>query len=291
MPESDAQRPIVDLRFASPGYLEAAGLHLEAGRFIEAFDTSESPSVVVVNESFVRQLVPQGDPVGRRTTGSDPADPEAEWQTIVGVVKNVRHIDLADDAGPEMYIPVAQDGFEWATIVVRAKAGSATALSNPIREVIARIDPELPVFNIQTMDEVVVGSLERKNFITVLLVLFASVCLALTGVGVFSVVSYSVGQRIHEVAVRMAVGGSPGKVVALIVRQGLSPVAAGLVLGVTTAVVVMRVLANRLFGIAAHDPLTLSGTVLLVLGIAALATWLPARHATRVDPSVVLRAD
>ncbi len=291
VPESEAQRPIVDLRFVSPGYLDAVGLHLEAGRFIEDYDTSSSPDVVVVNESFVRQLVPQGEPVGRRTTGWDPDDPEAEWQTIVGVVKNVRHIDLADDAGPEMYIPVAQEGFEWATIVVRAKTGSATALANPIRDVIARIDPELPIFNIQTMDEVVVDSLERKNFITALLVLFASVGLALTGVGVFSVVSYSVGQRIHEVAVRMAVGGSPGRVVALIVRQGLSPVVAGLVLGVTTAVVVMRVLASRLFGIAANDPLTLSGTVLLVLGIAALAAWLPARRATRVDPSAVLRAE
>ena len=290
-PVSDALRPIVDLRFVSPGYLDAAGLQLEAGRFFENYDTSESPSVVVVNESFVRQLVPQGDPVGRRTTGWDPADPEAEWQTIVGVVKNVRHIDLADDSGPEMYLPVAQDGFEWATIVVRAKTGSATALTNPIREVVARIDPELPIFNVQTMDDVVAGSLARKNTIIALLVLFASVGLALTGVGVFSVVSYSVGQRVHEVAIRMAVGGTPGRVVTLIVKQGLAPVGAGLLLGLATAVVVMRLLASRLFGIAAHDPLTLSGTVLLVLGIAALATWLPARRATRVDPALVLRSE
>ena len=290
-PGSDAQQPIVDLRFVSPGYLDAAGLQLEAGRFFEDYDTSQSPSVVVVNESFVRQLVPQGNPVGRRTTGWDPANPDAEWDTIVGVVKNVRHIDLADDSGPEMYLPVAQAGFEWATIVVRAKTGSATALTNPIREAIARIDPELPIFNVQTMDDVVAGSLARKNTIIALLVLFASVGLALTGVGVFSVVSYSVGQRVHEVAIRMAVGGTPGKVVTLIVKQGLAPVAAGLVLGVTTAVVVMRVMANRLFGIAAYDPLTLSGTVLVVLGIAALATWLPARRATRVDPSVVLRSE
>jgi len=244
-----------------------------------------------VNESFVRQLVPQGDPVGRRTTGWDPEDPEAEWETIVGVVKNVRHIDLADDSGPEMYLPVAQAGFEWATIVVRAKTGSATALTNPIRDVIARIDPELPIFNVQTMDDVVAGSLARKNTIIALLVLFASVGLALTGVGVFSVVSYSVGQRVHEVAIRMAIGGTPGRVVTLIVKQGLAPVGAGLLLGLATAVVVMRLLASRLFGIAAHDPLTLSGTVLLVLGIAALATWLPARRATRVDPSAVLRAE
>ena len=264
---------------------------MKTGRFVEESDTGEAPGVAVVNESFVRQLVPQGDPVGRRTTGWDPADPDAEWDTIVGVVENVRHIDLADDAGPEIYLAVAQEGFEWATIVVRAKTGSATALSNPIREAIARIDPELPIFNVQTMDEVVAGSLARKNSLTALLVLFASIGLALTGIGVFSVVSYSVGQRLHEVAVRMAVGGTPGKVVTLIVKQGLAPVALGLLLGVATAVVVMRVISSRLFDITAHDPLTLSGTVLLVLGIAALASWLPARRATRVDPSIVLRAD
>ena len=291
LPVSAAQRPIVDLRFVSPGYLAAAGLQLKTGRFIEESDTGEAPGVVVVNESFVRQLVPQGDPVGRRTTGWDPADPEAEWDTIVGVVENVRHIDLADDAGPEIYLAVAQEGFEWATIVVRVKTGSATALSNPIREAIARIDPELPIFNVQTMDEVVAGSLARKNSLTALLVLFASIGLALTGIGVFSVVSYSVGQRLHEVAIRMAVGGTPGRVVALIVKQGLAPVTAGLLLGLATAVVVMRVLGNQLFGIASYDPLTLSGTILLVLGIAALATWLPARRATQADPNVLLRTE
>ena len=290
-PGPDAQRPLVELRFVSPGYLEAAGLHLADGRFVEELDTADSPRVAVVNESFVRQLVPHGDPVGRRTTGWDPADPEAEWQTIVGVVRNVRHINLADDSGPELYFPVAQSGFEWATFVVRAETGSATALSNPIREAIQSLDPELPVFNIQTMTNVVNRSLARTSFVTALLGLFAAVGLALVGVGVFSVVSYSVAQRVHEVAVRMALGGTPGTVVALIVRQGLAPVAAGLILGVATALVLMRVLASRLFGVGAHDPLTFSGTAFLVFGIAALAVWLPARRAAQVQPMTVLRTE
>ncbi len=141
------------------------------------------------------------------------------------------------------------------------------------------------------MTDVVNRSLARTSIVTALLVLFASVGLALTGVGVFSVVSYSVGRRVHEVAVRMAVGGTPGRVVALIVKQGLVPVASGLILGAATALVVMRVLTSRLFGVVAHDPLTLSGTALLVLGISAFATWLPARRATRVDPALVLRSE
>jgi putative ABC transport system permease protein len=290
-PGSDAQRPLVELRFVSPGYLEAAGLHLVAGRFVEESDTLDSPAVVVVNESFVRQLVPHGGPVGRRATGWDPADPEAEWETIIGVVRNVRHIDLADDAGPEMYIPVTQAAFEWATFVVRTSSDSATELANPIREAIKRVDPELPVFNVQTMTNVVNSSLARTSIVTALLALFAAVGLALASIGVFSVVSYSVGRRVREVAVRMALGGTPRRVVALIMRQGLIPVVVGLFLGATAALTFTRVLTSRLYGIAAHDPLTYVGVAFLILAIAALAVWIPARRAAHVEPMTVLRSE
>ncbi len=288
-PESESQRPLVDLRFVTPGYLGAAGLELTAGRFVEASDTADSPPVVVVNESFVRQLCPRGDIVGRRTTGYDPSDPEAEWETIVGVVRNVRHIDLADDAGPEMYVPVTQFGFEWATFAVRARTDDAMSLADPIREIIHRLDPELPVFNVQTMAEVVGSSLARTRVVTALLVLFASVGLALAGIGVFSVISFTVGRRLHEVAVRLALGGTPGRIVALIVRQGLVPVAAGLLCGIAAAFVLTRVLASHLYGVASHDPLTFSGTAVVVFAVSLLATWLPTRRAAQVEPMTVLR--
>jgi predicted permease len=287
----DEQQPLVELRFVSPGYFEAAGLHLVAGRFLNESDTADSPAVVVVNESFVRQLVPHGEPVGRRTTGLDPADPETQWETIVGVVRNVRHINLAEDTGPEMYIPVDQSAFEWATFVVRARSGTAEMLANPIREAIQRIDPELPVFNVQTMTDVVNRSMARTRVVTALLALFASVGLALAGVGVFSVVSYSVGRRVHEVAVRMAIGGTPRKVVALIMRKGLIPVTLGFLLGSATALALTRFLASRLYGVAAHDPMTYAGVALIILAIAALAVWLPARRASRVEPMAVLRSE
>ena len=291
VPGPDEQRPIVEIRFVSPGYLEAAGLHLVAGRFFNDSDTADSPGVSVVNESFVRRLVPHGEPVDRRTTGSDPADPEAEWDTIVGVVQNVRHIDLAEDTGPEMYIPVAQNGFEWATFVVRARFVSADTLANPIREAIQRVDPELPVFSVQTMSNVVKRSMARTGIFSALLAVFASVGLALAGIGVFSVVSYSVGRRVREVAVRMALGGTPRKVVAQIMRQGLIPVAFGFLLGTATALAFTRVLTNRLYGIAAHDPATYAGVAFLILSIAALAIWLPARRAASVEPMAVLRSE
>jgi hypothetical protein len=275
----------------SPGYLEAAGLELVAGRFFDGSDASGSPTVVVVNESFVRQLCPGMDPVGRRTTGYDPGDPEAEWDTIVGVVENVRHIDLADDAGPEMYFPVAQFPFEWATFAVRSRSDDATVLAGPIREVIHEIDPELPVFHIQTMEEVVASSLSRKRLVTALLVLFASVGLALAGIGVFSVVSFTVGRRLHEVAVRLALGGTPHRVVGLIVRQGLVPVFTGLLTGIAAAFILTRALASHLYGVASHDPLAYSGTAMAVFGVALLATWLPAQRAARVEPMRVLRTE
>ena len=216
---------------------------------------------------------------------------EAEWQTIVGVVRNVRHINLAEDTGPEMYIPVTQGAFEWATFVVRARSGSAEMLANPIREAIRRVDPELPVFNVQTMTEVVDRSLARTSVVTALLTVFASVGLALAGIGVFSVVSYSVGRRVREVAVRMALGGTPRKVVALIMRQGLIPVCIGFLFGTVTALAFSRLLNSRLYGVAAHDPMTYGGIAFLILAIAALAIWLPARRAAGVEPITVLRSE
>jgi putative ABC transport system permease protein len=286
-----ARQPLVDLRFVSPGYLDAARLRLVAGRFIQASDTADAPQVVVVNESFVRQLVPQGDPVGRLTTGDDHDDADAEWQTIVGVVENVRHIDLAEDSGPEMYVPVAQFGFEWATFVVRAESGPAESLADPIRETVRRIDPELPVFNVRSLDDVVQRSIGTTRFLTSLLLLFGATGLALAGVGVFSVVSYSVSRRLREMAIRLALGGSPGDVMALVMRQGLIPVAAGVGLGLTTSLASMRLVSSRLYGVTAYDMASYAVVTLLILGIAALATWLPARRATRVEPMTVLRTE
>ena len=158
-------------------------------------------------------------------------------------------------------------------------------------EAIQSIDPELPVFNVQTMTDVVSSSLARTRIVTSLLLLFAAVGLALAGVGVFSVVSYSVGLRVREVAIRMALGGTTRKVVALIMRQGLAPVTGGLLVGSASALMLTRVLTSRLFGVAAHDPLTYSSTALVVFFIAALAVWLPARRAARVEPMIVLRTE
>jgi ABC-type antimicrobial peptide transport system permease subunit len=209
----------------------------------------------------------------------------------VGVVQNVRHIDLANDANPEIYIPVTQEPFEWATIVVRAQGDPAANLTQTIRESVRRIDPELPVFNVQTLTSVVYRSLARTRAVTSLLVLFAAIGLGLAGIGVFSVVSFTVGRRLREVAIRIAVGGSPGRVVALIVRQGLFPVTVGLFLGVAMALFAMRIIASSLFGVAAHDPTTFVGACLLVLTISAAATWIPARRAARVEPMTVLRTE
>ncbi len=286
-----ALQPLVSLRFASPGYLEAAGLRLVAGRFLDVSDTADAPSVAVVNQTFVRELMPDGDAVGRRITGEDPDDPEANWQTVVGVVEDVRHRDLAEDAGPEMYLPVAQFAFDWAVFVVRAVHGSAVGLAAPLQETIHRIDPELPVFNVQPWTEIVNRSLAKTHFVTAILVLFAATGLALSGVGVFSVVSYSVGQRVREMAIRIALGGSQTAVLKLVMRQGLTPVVAGLGLGLAVSLAAMRLLSSRLYGIGAHDPSTHVGISVLILAIAGIATLVPARRATRVDPMTVLRTE
>ena len=281
----------VELRFVGPGYLEAIGLRQVSGRFIDESDTADSPSIVVVNESFVRQLVPAGDPLGRRLTGDDPSSTDAEWSTIVGVVEGVRHIDLAQTAGPEAYMPVTQFAFEWATFVVRARSGAAVELTQPVIDAIHRVDPDLPVFNVQTLDSVMKRCLNATSFVTSLISLFAATGLALAGVGVFSVVSFSVGRRLREVAIRMALGGSPAAVLGLLMRQGMVPAAAGVALGVIASLAATRLLSSRLYGVAAHDPVTYGAVAGLILAVAALATWAPALRATRVEPMTLLRTD
>lgn len=290
-PEDKATRPLVELRFVSPGYLEAAGLTLVAGRFINDSDTAEAPSSVVVNEAFVRHLAPQGDAVGRRCSGYDPGDPALEWDTIVGVVQDVRYLDLSSESGPEMYIPVDQEAFEWATFVVRARPGRQAGLTNLIRSTIHRHDPELPVFNEMPLHTVVARSLTEERFVTTLLVLFSASALALASFGVFSVVSYSVGRRVREIAIRQALGATRSSVLGLVYRQGLIPVAIGLITGSAIALAMSRTLSSRLFGVVAHDPAVYVGALLLVCAVTAISTWFPARRAARVELSTVLDSE
>ncbi len=285
------EQTLVHQRFVSPGYLDTVGLRLVNGRFIEPSDGADAPTVVVVNESFVRLLVPEGDAIGRRLTkDSDPGDPEAGWATIVGVVGDVRHRHLAVGGDPEMYLPVAQNAFPWVTFVVRGR-GEASALAAPVRAAIERVDPELPVFNVHPLADVVLGSMGRTRLLTSLVTLFAAVALALAGIGVFSVVSYSVGRRVREVAIRMAIGASREEVLGLVLRQGLAPVAFGAALGIAGGLAVMRLLASELYGVAANDPTTHVAAALIMVAVAVLATWFPAWRAARIEPMTVLGTD
>jgi len=289
-PES-AEQTLVQQRFASPGYLETVGLRLVEGRFLEPSDVADAPAVVVVNESFVRRLVPDGDAIGRRLTKDlDPEDPAASWATIVGVVEDVRHRDLAVGGDPELYLPVAQNALPWVTFVVRGR-GDAPALAAPVRTAIRRVDPDLPVFNVRPLRDVIVDSIAGTWLLTSLVTLFAAVALALAGVGVFSVVSFSIGRRVREVAIRMAIGASRQEVLGLVLRQALAPVALGAALGVTGGMAVMRLLASELYGVAAHDPTTHLGAATVLVAVGVLATWLPARRAARIDPMTVLRTE
>jgi putative ABC transport system permease protein len=240
---------------------------------------------------MAEKLWPGEDPIGRRFTFGDPEDDEDPgWRTVVGIVGDVRHDTL--DALPEneAYIPMAQAPFDAAWLVVRS-AGDPMDLAGEVREAVRRVDPELPLASIETVEQVVAGSLTQQRFNTTLMGIFAALALVLAAVGIYGVVSYGVSQRVHEMGLRMALGAGRGEVRGMVVRQGMAVVLAGVAVGLVASFAATRLLETFLYGIRATDPLTFVVVPAVLALVAFLASWLPAARATRVDPMVALRAE
>ena len=277
--------PSAGLRFISPGYFGALGIPLRAGRDFSERDDEHAAAVALVNEAFVREHFAGESPIGRRLAlgwgGTTPKE-------IVGVVGDVLHRGLDDQARPEMYVPQAQWGQAGITLLVRA-AVPTTALIAPIRREIVAIDPELPILATRTLDEYRAETLAMPRFGAILLGGFAALALLLTVVGLYGVMSYSVTQRTPEIGIRMTLGAQAGDVLRLILAQGMRLVLVGLALGLLGAFAVTRLLKSMLFQISATDPLTFALIALLLAGVALLACWAPARRASRVDPLVALK--
>ncbi len=285
------QEPSTNVRFVTPGYLETLAIPRRRGRSIRDSDVAGAPRVVVVNETMAASLWPDEEPIGRRFTFGDPEDPEDPgWMTVVGIVGDVRHATL--DAVPEneTYVPIEQAPFGAASIVVRS-AGDPMDLAGAVRVAVRRIDPELPLGTIETVEQVVAASLNQHRFNTTLVGTFAALALVLAVVGVYGVISYGVSQRVHEMGLRMALGAGRAEVRGMVVRQGMAVVLAGVAVGLAAAFAATRLLQAFLYGIRATDPLTFV-VVPAVLALAALvASWLPAHRATRVEPMVALRTE
>jgi len=270
----------------SPGYLEALGIPLLEGREFSESDTAAAEPVAIVNRDLARHFWPEGHAVGRRIK------PFGGWYTIVGVVGDVRQWGLAQEAPLAIYMPYSQSPAPFflsaATLVVRTPS-DAHGMANAVRQEVQAVDPEMPVFDVASMEQLVNRSVAEPRFNTLLLASFAALALILACVGIYGLVSYSVTQRTHEIGIRMALGAERLEVLKQVVMQGLGLALAGVAIGLIGALVLTRFLANLLYGVRPTDPATFVAVSVVLTGVAALASYVPARRATGIDPMAALR--
>jgi predicted permease len=276
-----------DQRIASEGYFETMKIPLIRGRFFSTQDTKESMPVVVIDENMARTYWPNADPVGKRLKRGG-ADSTAPWLTIVGVVGNVKHYALDTDSRVALYSPHSQIPSGGMHVAVRTTADPASLAAAVTKEARA-LEPNVPIYDVKTMEQWLAESLARRRFAMLMLGLFALVALLLAAVGIYGVMSYTVAQRTREIGIRVALGAQTGDVLRLVIRQGMWLAISGVGIGLIVAIALTRVMASLLFGVRATDPLTFLAIAALLAIIALLACYIPARRATKVDPMIALR--
>jgi len=284
------ERPLVRYLSVTPTYFETLEIPLLRGRQISHRDTRYSPGVVVVNEAAAELLWPGEDPLGHVIEPDvDINDVDPDLFEVVGVVGDVADERLDADPGPCIYVPHTQHTWPTVTFAVRT-AVDPSSLTPQVRELVAEMTDEA-TFSFQPLEETLDGSVVERRFLTAVLSLFALVALMLASVGIYGVLAYSVAQRTKEMGLRMALGGQASRVLALVLRETLVLVAAGIAIGVAGALAGTRVLASQLFGVTATDPATYVGVSLLLAAAGIVATLVPSLRAVRVDPVVALRAE
>lgn len=279
-PRDQRQREDADIRSANLGYFQTMRIPLLRGRLFEARELGR-PLVILVDEPFVKRYFPNEDPIGKHIVLSEPCE-------IIGVVGGVRAHSLQLAPRPTMYLPFDQIGADSFHIFVRA-AGDAAVPAGAIRRIVAAEDPDVALSAFETIDRLVAQSVAAERFDAILLGLFAALALALAVAGVYGVFSYIVARQTHEIGVRMALGARPRQMFELVLRRGLLLAGGGAAMGSAAAFFLVRIPAERLYGVAPRDPATFALAVLLLVGVALAACALPARRAMRVDPLIALR--
>ena len=290
VPEGE-RSPWGEFRIATPGYFEAMGIPLLRGRYFSESDHPESTQVAVVDEQLAQQYWPGEDALGKRVSIGSDAEGNRVWAEVVGVVGHVLSQGIEVEPRTQLYVPYAQFS-PGNSMVVSVRAGmDPAALVAPLRSAVLRVDPEMPVYDVKPMTERFAASFAQQRFLMVLLTAFAVIAVILAAVGIYGVMSYAVAQRTREVGIRMALGAHRRAVLALVVKQGMTVAAVGIALGVLGALASGRLIASQLYDVRAMDPGVLTVVVLLFAALALVATYLPARRATRVDPMIALRAE
>lgn len=283
----DQTSPEADMRPVSPGYFKAMQIELLAGRYFDDRDAASSPRVAIIDESMAKTYWPNQDAIGKRLKMGGQGS-TAPWMMVVGVVRHVRYRTLEARSRVTLYWPEAQVPANALSLVIRTER-DPMALASAVFKQIHLMDPNLPAYHVRTMREVMRTSVAQRRVILMLLSLFAASALLLAAVGIYGTVSYSVAQRSREIGIRMALGASARDVLRMVLRQGIALALGGVALGLIGSAGLTWLLSSMLFGVHPTDPLTLACVAALLTGVAVLASYLPARRATRVDPLVALR--
>jgi putative ABC transport system permease protein len=297
-------RPRAGYSEVSPGIFSTLKIPLVKGRYLDQHDTEAAPWVIAINQSFARKFFPNEDPIGQQILlryDPYPVD-ELRPRQIVGIVGDVKHFGLGEETPPFVYAPFTQQPAVFPggaarahlhkALVLRIASGPMNGLKSlgvRVKQALAEIDPNQPVTNIMTMEDVLSASLGDYRFYMELLGIFAGVAVLLAAVGIYGVMSYSVSERTHEIGIRMALSARPGDVLGLVTKLGFKLTSIGVAIGVALAFVVTRLISTFLFGVKPTDPLTYAAVALSLAAIALLACYVPARRAMQVDPMVALR--
>jgi predicted permease len=279
------EAPLVAGSIVTPEYFHLMGMPLVSGRLFRDSDSENAPAVAVINEAMAQTYWPNECPLGKHVKLFASA---SSWSTVVGIVVDARTESLEEARVPEIYANLYQRGSKHLAILLRGHLDPA-AIPGEVSEAVQSVNPDLPVFGAQTLNEVVSASLAQKRFLMEMVASFALTALLLAGLGIYGVISYAVGERTHEIGIRLALGAQRGEVMKLVMREGLRLAFTGAAAGLACALIVSRLMAGLLYGVRPTDPLTFAVVALLLMGVALLACYIPARRAMKVDPMVALR--
>jgi predicted permease len=283
--ESSTQSTVVERSSVSPDYFHLLGMPLLRGRLFNELDNDKAPQVAVINQAMAQAYWPNEDPLGKRFKAAKAGSP---WITVIGVIANARTQSLAQAGVPQIYLDVYQTGAKRLAIFLRGHFDAAT-IPDAVREQVQSLDPTLPVSDAQTLTETVSASLSQRRFSMGIVGLFALTALLLAAIGIYGVISYLVSERTHEIGIRLTLGAQTRNILRMVLREGLGLAVAGAGIGLICGLIVSHLMASLLYGVRPTDLLTFTGVVLLFVGAALLACYIPARRAIRVDPLVALR--
>src|SRR5215217_74744 len=279
-------------RQVSTNYLQAMNIPLRQGRYFDSRDNAQSMPVAIINETMARQYWPGENALGRRFKIGDPDDPERQWKEIVGIIADIRQMGIDEPVKAEMYFPYQQitdwPGYMPRDLAIRT-TGDTSNLVGSVRQIIREVDPDQPVSNVATMAEVLGTEAAQRRMGMIMLVGFAALALLLASLGIYGVLAYFVTQHTNEIGVRQALGATPRNILLLVMKKGMGLTLVGVVIGLVASFALMRLMSSLLFGVTAADPLTFATVPFVLVMVALLACYIPARRATKVDPLVALR--